>query len=316
MSLTIFSHPDCEAHNMGEGHPEQPSRVRQLGRFLVDLSPQAKVVFCEAPRADIEQLKVTHTADYIDDLVTRDAKLQARLSLGEPSPCDQLDPDTLMMAQSWKAALRAAGAAVAAVDQVMSASGERAFAMVRPPGHHALKDAAMGFCILGNVAIAAHHAINRYGLERIAIVDFDVHHGNGTEDIVQGDSRIRLYSSYQKNFYPFPNKAAAQANVIHTPIAAGTAGDAYRQSVAFWFDDLHQFKPQLIIVSAGFDAHTDDPLAQLCLNESDYTWITLELVKLADQYAEGRLVSMLEGGYNLEALSGSVSAHLDALLIK
>lgn len=315
MSLTIFSHVDCEEHNMGAGHPEQPNRVRQIESLRRALAKSSQVQFLDAPLIDIEQLKRTHTTEYIDDLVARDARLQSRLATGEPAPSDALDPDTLMMPKTWQAARRAAGAAIAAVDRVMEQKGSRAFAMVRPPGHHALKDHAMGFCILGNVAIAAHYALEQYGLERVAIIDFDVHHGNGTEDIVQGDPRIRLYSSYQKDFYPFPDIDSAQANVMHTPLTAGSKGRDFRRAVASWFDDLHQFKPQLLIVSAGFDAHKEDPLAQLCFDESDYSWITAELVKLADLYAQGRLVSMLEGGYNLDALSASVSAHLEQLLV-
>lgn len=314
MSITLFSHADCEFHNMGDMHPEAPERLGQIRDQLIASGMDRFVAYDQAPLADIEQLKITHTPEYIDYLVEQDRRLAVRAEQGEEIPSVQLDPDTLMMQHSFKAALRAAGAGIAAVDEVFDTPNNRAFCAVRPPGHHALKDAAMGFCILGNVAIAAHHALNNRGLERVAIVDFDVHHGNGTENIVEGDERIRLYSSYQGNFYPFPDKDAARPNVIHTPLAAGTEGEAFREAVSAWLPDIDAFAPQLIIISAGFDAHIEDPLAQLRLRESDYNWITTELIALANKHSGGRIVSMLEGGYNLGALGRSVVAHIKALV--
>jgi len=314
VSITLFSHSDCELHDMGDMHPEAPERVGQIRDQLIASGLDMFVAYDQAPLADIEQLKETHTPAYINHLVEQDRWLALQVEQGAVNPSIQLDPDTLMMQHSFRAALRAAGAGIAAVDEVLDTANKRAFCAVRPPGHHAVKDGAMGFCILGNVAIAAHHALNNRGLKRVVIVDFDVHHGNGTENIVEGDERIRLYSSYQGNFYPYPDKDAAKPNVIHTPLEAGTKGEQFREAVSGWFADIDAFAPELIIISAGFDAHVEDPLAQLRLRESDYNWITTELVKIADRHAAGRIVSMLEGGYNLSALGRSVVAHIKALV--
>lgn len=317
MTLSLFSHPDCELHSMGAMHPESPERLGAIDKHLNGAALMSQVRAKEAPLADIEQLKLTHQPSYIDHLVEKDRWLALRVEQGEANPEEALDPDTSMMPHTWRAALRAAGAGVAAVDEVFSpdsSSNRRAFCAVRPPGHHALKDRAMGFCLLGNVAIAAHHALNNWGVERVAIVDFDVHHGNGTENIVEGDERIRLYSSYQSNYYPFPDKDAAKPNVIHTPLNRGADGAIFRTAVTPWLADIDAFAPQLILISAGFDAHAEDPLAQIRLVEDDYRWITQELVNLANKHCAGRIVSLLEGGYNLSALGRSVVAHVEALL--
>ncbi len=314
MSITIFSHTDCARHDMGDEHPESPRRIGHLCDQLIASGLNMFVVHEQAPLADIEQLKQTHTADYIDELVEKDQLLTERQDEGEDDPGWWLDADTRMVPGSFTAALRAAGAAVAAVDEVLGSGYKRAFCAVRPPGHHAEKDGAMGFCILSNVVIAAHHALNHHGLERVVIIDFDVHHGNGTEDIVQGDERIRFYSSYQSNFYPFPDKDNAMANITHTPLPAGAKGEEFRLAVSSWLTDIDAFQPQLIIISAGFDAHAEDPLGQLRLREDDYAWITAEMAKLANKHAERRVVSMLEGGYNLSALGRSVAAHIKALV--
>ncbi len=318
MTLTVFTHTDFELHNMGDGHPESPLRLASIRQSLEAL-PSDELIFNDsAPVADIEQLKQTHQAAYIDNLVEKDGWLVLRVKEGEVDPEVQLDPDTAMMQHTWIAARRAAGAGIAAVDRVLDEKAKgnksRAFCAVRPPGHHALRDGAMGFCVLGNIAIAAHHALNNWGLKRVVIVDFDVHHGNGTENIVEGDERIRLYSSYQANYYPFPDISAAKPNVIHTPLQRGSDGAVFREALTPWFADIDAFAPELILVSAGFDAHAEDPLAQIKLHESDYTWITEELVKLADKHCGGRIVSMLEGGYNLSALGRSVVAHIKALI--
>lgn len=313
MTLAIYMHPDCELHNMGEGHPESPDRLRAIKRYLQQSGLDSLIATEEVPLAPVEQIRQTHRSYYIDNLLEKDAWLAMRVAQGEQQPEAQLDPDTTLMRYSLQAALRAAGAGIAAVDRVLTGSVDRLFCAVRPPGHHALLDGAMGFCILGNVAIAAQHALSKYGLERVVIVDFDVHHGNGTENIVEGDERIRLYSSYQGNYYPFPDKDAAKPNVIHTPLPRGTTGAAFREAVSGWFSDIEAFAPELILISAGFDAHKEDPLAQIMLDETDYRWITTELVRLANRYCKGRLISMLEGGYNLDALGRSVVAHLEAL---
>jgi len=314
MTLSIYMHPDCELHTMGEQHPESPQRLRAIREHLGKAGLAELISPAETSLATIDQIQQTHREYYIDTLLEKEVWLKQRLEQGEINPEVQLDPDTLLMEHSWRAALRAAGSGIAAVDAVMQKEQMRVFCAVRPPGHHAVLDGAMGFCILNNIAIAAHHAINRHGLDRVVIVDFDVHHGNGTENIVEGDERIRLYSSYQSNHYPFPDKDAAKPNVIHTPLPRGAEGSLFREATAAWLEDIESFQPQLILISAGFDAHREDPLAQLNLDESDYRWISEELVKLANRHTQGRIVSMLEGGYNLSALGRSVVAHLQALL--
>lgn len=317
MALTVFTHPDFELHDMGDGHPESPLRLASIRQSLAGMASDELLFDDSAPFADIEQLKQTHQAAYIDNLVEKDGWLALRVKEGEVNPEVQLDPDTAMMQHTWTAARRAAGAGIAAVNRVLDEAADsdrRAFCAVRPPGHHALRDGAMGFCVLGNIAIAAHHALNNRGLKRVVIVDFDVHHGNGTENIVEGDERIRFYSSYQANYYPFPDISAAKLNVIHTPLQRGSDGTVFREAVTPWFTDIDAYAPELILISAGFDAHTDDPLAQIKLREADYQWITEELVKLADKHCDGRIVSMLEGGYDLSALGTSVVAHVKALI--
>ena len=313
MALTLFTHTDFELHNMGDNHPESPQRLASIRQSLEAFAIDEIELNDKAPLAEIEQLKQTHQSAYIDNLVEKDGWLALRVKEGEVNPEVQLDPDTAMMQHTWKAARRAAGAGIAAVDAVLDTNNRRAFCAVRPPGHHALRDGAMGFCVLGNIAIAAHHALNQRGLKSVVIVDFDVHHGNGTENIVEGDERIRLYSSYQANYYPFPDISSAKPNVIHTPLERGSDGLVFRDAVISWFADIDAFAPELILISAGFDAHADDPLAQIKLREDDYNWITAELVQLADKHCQGRIVSMLEGGYDLSALGRSVVAHIKAL---
>jgi len=313
MALTLFTHTDFELHNMGDNHPESPQRLASIRQSLEAFAIDEIELNDKAPLAEIEQLKQTHQSAYIDNLVEKDGWLALRVKEGEVNPEVQLDPDTAMMQHTWKAARRAAGAGIAAVDAVLDTNNRRAFCAVRPPGHHALRDGAMGFCVLGNIAIAAHHALNQRGLKSVVIVDFDVHHGNGTENIVEGDERIRLYSSYQANYYPFPDISSAKPNVIHTPLERGSDGRVFRDAVISWFADIDAFAPELILISAGFDAHADDPLAQIKLREDDYNWITAELVQLADKHCQGRIVSMLEGGYDLSALGRSVVAHIKAL---
>jgi len=313
MALTLFTHTDFELHNMGDSHPESPQRLSSIRQSLEAFAIDEIELNDKAPLAEIEQLKQTHQSAYIDNLVEKDGWLALRVKEGEVNPEVQLDPDTAMMQHTWKAARRAAGAGIAAVDAVLDTNNRRAFCAVRPPGHHALRDGAMGFCVLGNIAIAAHHALNQRGLKSVVIVDFDVHHGNGTENIVEGDERIRLYSSYQANYYPFPDISSAKPNVIHTPLERGSDGRVFRDAVISWFADIDAFAPELILISAGFDAHADDPLAQIKLREDDYNWITAELVQLADKHCQGRIVSMLEGGYDLSALGRSVVAHIKAL---
>ena len=305
MTLGIISNAGCRLHEMGASHPEQPARLDAIEDQLVDSGLEALVSRYEAPKVTREQLLAAHDARYIEQVY----------QLAPKEGMVWLDGDTAMNPHSLAAAEYAAGAAVMGVDLVMQGEVEHVFCAVRPPGHHAVKRSAMGFCIFSNVAIAAYHAINNWQLERVAIVDFDVHHGNGTEDIVSGDDRILFCSSFQHPFYPGTGADTHVPNVVNMPLSAGTDGATFREVMTqLCLPRVQQFAPQLILVSAGFDAHRDDHLAMLNLVEEDYTWITRELVQLAGLSAQGRIVSCLEGGYNLQALASSVEAHLRAML--
>ncbi len=302
--LKIFTHPACALHDMGAGHPEQPARVVEVMNALrvADLARDDNTE--SAPQASIEQLMRVHPRDYVD-FVHFTSPERGRA---------QLDPDTAMNPHSLSAALHAAGAGVAAIDWVLAGDDRRAFCVVRPPGHHALPESAMGFCIFANVAIAAHHAIAAYGVERVAIVDFDVHHGNGTEACVGGDARIRLYSTFQHPYYPHSGVPASAENVVNIPLAWGSGSEEVRSAFSGrLLPDLADFAPQVLLISAGFDAHRDDPLAGLNFVEDDYAWMTEKLVAQANASANGRMVAMLEGGYNLQALARSAVAHVSEL---
>ncbi|MFZ9039233.1 MAG: histone deacetylase family protein [Gammaproteobacteria bacterium] len=305
MTLGIISNATCRLHEMGASHPEQPARLDAIEERLVDSGLDAEISRHEAPKVAREQLLAAHDPRYIE-LVYEVAPEEGMV---------WLDGDTAMNPHSLAAAEYAAGAAVTGVDLVMQGEVRQVFCAVRPPGHHAVKRGAMGFCIFSNVAIAAYHAINHWQLERVAIVDFDVHHGNGTEDIVSGDDRILFCSSFQHPFYPGTGADTHVPNIVNMPLSAGTDGAGFRKVMTErCLPRVQQFAPQLILISAGFDAHRDDHLAMLNLVEDDYAWITRELVQLAAQSAEGRIVSCLEGGYNLQALASSVEVHLQAML--
>ena len=305
MTLGIISNTRCKLHEMGVSHPEQPARLDAIEDQLAESGLEALVSRYKAPKVTREQLLAAHDARYIE-LVYEVAPEEGMI---------WLDGDTAMNPHSLAAAEYAAGAAVMGVDLVMQGEVGQVFCPVRPPGHHAVKRGAMGFCIFSNVAIAAYHAINRWQLERVAIVDFDVHHGNGTEDIVSGDDRILLCSSFQHPFYPGTGADSNVPNILNMPLPAGTDGASFRKVMKeLCLPRVQQFAPQLILISAGFDAHRDDHLAMLNLVEDDYAWITGELMQLAALSAEGRIVSCLEGGYNLQALASSVEAHLRAML--
>ena len=305
MTLGIISNGDCRLHEMGASHPEQPARLDAIEEQLAASGLQDSVSRYQAPPVTREQLDAAHDPRYIE-LVYENAPQEGMV---------WLDGDTAMNPHSLPAAEYAAGAAVMGVDLVMKGDANQVFCPVRPPGHHAVRRGAMGFCIFSNVAIAAYHAINHWNLERVAIVDFDVHHGNGTEDIVSGDERILFCSSFQHPFYPGTGADTDVPNIINMPLPAGSDGAAFRK---VWQEQclprVESFAPQLILVSAGFDAHRADQLAMLQLVEEDYSWITRELVRLAGLSADGRIVSCLEGGYNLQALASSVESHLRVLL--
>lgn len=304
--MRVYTHPACLDHDPGAGHAESPARLRAVLRALDD--PRfAGCERSEAPRASRGQLLRVHAATHLDHVFSR-APVAGNI---------QLDPDTLMSPGSLEAALRAAGAACAAVDAVCTGDALRAFCAVRPPGHHATRDAVMGFCLFNNVAVAAAHALAAHGLQRVAVIDFDVHHGNGTQDIFWHDPRVLYASSHQMPLYPGTGAASecGDGNIANAPLPPGAGSAEFRAAWgALLLPAIDRFQPQLVLISAGFDAHASDPLAQLRLATDDYTWITRRLVELADRHAGGAIVSALEGGYDLVALAECTSAHVAALM--
>jgi len=308
MTTAFYSHLDCRRHDMGRGHPECPQRLDAIDDYLLANGLGDALERREAPLVALSDLALAHSSGYVAEL--RDLLDQVNIS-GQPCA---LDPDTIASPGSLQAVMRAAGAAVAATDAVIDGTVENAFCSVRPPGHHATRASAMGFCFFNNVAVAARHALDVRGLERVAIVDFDVHHGNGTEDIVANDERVLMVSIFQHPLYPYSGGVPKGTNMVNLAIAPYTRGPAVRELIeANWLPRLEVFRPQMIFVSAGFDAHRDDDLGQLGLVEADYTWMTEQIKAVADRHANGRIVSCLEGGYNLGALARSVAAHLRVL---
>ena len=308
-----FSHRDCRQHEMGPGHPECPQRLDVIEDRLLACNMADALDRREAPLASTADIELAHRHTYVASLRGLTQGLREEIAAGGPTHA-QVDPDTSINLHTWDAALRAAGAAVAATDAVMAGEMDNAFCAVRPPGHHACRDQAMGFCFFNNVAIAALHALQRHGLQRVAIVDFDVHHGNGTEDIVAGDGRILMVSFYQHPFYPPGGARSDASNLVNLPVPAYTKGEAVRALIeAHWLPRLEAFAPQMIFISAGFDAHRDDDMGHMGLLENDYAWITRRIKDVAQRHAQGRIVSCLEGGYNLLALARSVEAHVRVL---
>lgn len=308
MSTAYYTHTDCRLHDMGEDHPECPRRLDAINDQLLSSGLDMALMRMDAPLATLDQLERAHSAGYVTRL--RDFLEQLQAS-GESR---HLDPDTVACPATWQAALRAAGAAVAATEAVVRGEVANAFCAVRPPGHHATRDETMGFCFFNNVAIAARHALDVLGLRRVAIVDFDVHHGNGTEDIIAGDDRVLMASFFQHPLYPNSGAVPKGTNMVNVPIPPYTRGMEIREIIeAMWMPRLEEFRPQMIFISAGFDAHREDDLGQLGLVEADYEWITRRLKDLADRHCKGRIVSCLEGGYALSALGRSVVAHLRVL---
>ena len=292
---------------MGAYHPEQPERLHAIRDRLIASGMEMLVTHYDAPEATIEQLVRVHDPDYVRMVFDNAPKADDVLTW--------LDGDTAMCKGTLPAALRSAGAAILGVDLVMSDKHHAAFCCVRPPGHHAERDRAMGFCFFNNVAVAAAHAIAVHGLERIAIVDFDVHHGNGTEDIFIGDERVLFCSSFQHPFYPGTGADTKAPNIVNVPLPRGTAGAEFKAAVEHaWLPRIDAFAPQLIVISAGFDGHAEDDMANFNLREPDFAWITRTLHELAVKHSRERVVSCLEGGYNLSALGRSVSTHVDELI--
>jgi acetoin utilization deacetylase AcuC-like enzyme len=308
MTTAFYSHDECRMHDMGDGHPECSARLDAIQDHLIATGLDAALTMVEAPLVNWDDVSRAHSPAYVRSM---GALLEA---LARDERHSTIDPDTSACPATWRAVQRAAGAAVAATDAVMLGRARNAFCAVRPPGHHATRDAAMGFCFFNNVAIAARHALDVHGLQRVAIVDFDVHHGNGTEDMVAGDDRIVMVGVFQHPLYPYSGTEPKGNNIHNTPIPAYARGDAVRRAVQDdWLPRLEAFAPQMIFVSAGFDAHREDELGQLGLIEADYAWITKRIVEVADRHAQGRIVSCLEGGYALGALARSVAAHLRVL---
>lgn len=305
MAVALISHPDCLLHDMGVLHPESPARLRAISAQLIAAGLNDVLRHYQAPAASRAQLERVHDADYVD-AIFKTAPQRGLIAL---------DPDTAMNPHTLSAALHAAGAAVHAVDLVLRGEETSAFCSVRPPGHHAERERAMGFCFFNNVAVGAAHALAAHDVERVAILDFDVHHGNGTENIFADDPRVMLCSTFQHPFYPHSGMAPARQHIINTPMTAGAGGAEFRRIVETrWIPALHDFKPQLVMFSAGFDAHRDDELAQLLFDDADYFWVTAQAGEIADRYARGRMVSMLEGGYDTDALGRCAVAHVRALL--
>lgn len=307
MSLLIISHPDCLLHEADSDHPERPDRCRVIEAAWEKTSFPCPVIKSEAPLATREQLLAAHEARHIDHIFSS-APMEGVI---------WLDADTWMNPHTLQAALRAAGAGIFAVDQIMSGEAQAAFCNIRPPGHHAERDKAMGFCLFNNVAVAVRHALNTYQLKRAAIIDFDVHHGNGTQHIFQEDERVLLCSSFEHPFYPGYQPEMDNDHILNVPLPAGTTGEGFRQRVAAaWFDKIAAFQPEFIFFSAGFDAHLRDPLAYLELTKEDYVWLTREIAAMARQHSGGRMVSMLEGGYDLGVLAECVPAHVQAMVMR
>jgi acetoin utilization deacetylase AcuC-like enzyme len=303
-STAFITHRDCHLHDVGSYHPESPDRLSAISDHLIAQGIDHYFVHYDAPLATFEQLMRVHSAAHLEHLKRSSPDLGVV----------HIDPDTAMNPHTWHAALRAAGAGVMAVDLVMAGEVQNAFCAVRPPGHHAERSNAMGFCFFNNIAVAAKHALKVHGLTRVAIIDFDVHHGNGTEECFRNDMQVLMVSTFQHPFYPYSGTEHPAPNMVNIPLPGGTGGDEFCQVVNdLWLPRLREFKPEMIFISAGFDAHYEDDLGGLKLLEKDFAWVTEQIKQIADETAQGRIVSILEGGYVLSALARSVSAHIKVL---
>lgn len=308
MLPAYITHHDCLKHDMGNQHPESPERLGAVNDQLLIKGLLDYMQHMDAPLATQEQLCRAHAEEYVRDFA----------QIGANVPEDgyiQIDPDTRINAYSYRAALRAAGAAVMATDMVLSGKAPVAFCNIRPPGHHAERTTAGGFCFFNNVAIGIRHAIDVYGLTRVALVDFDVHHGNGSEDILAGDSRVLMCSSFEKDLYPFCGDIPKGDNMINVSLPTRSGSSAFREAIAtHWLPALDAFQPQILFISAGFDGHREDDMGNLGLVEADFAWVTQQCVDIANKYAQGRIVSCLEGGYELSPLGRSAAAHVRVLI--
>jgi acetoin utilization deacetylase AcuC-like enzyme len=307
MSTLLLSHPACLDHLTPPGHPERPDRLRAIEQALED-ERFHMLAREQAPRAPLEIVALAHPMEYVE-------------AIRNASPAEgmvQIDADTSMSPGSFEAALRGAGGAMRAVDEVMNQKAANAFVAIRPPGHHAEVARPMGFCLFNNAAIAVRYAQNRYQVERVSIVDFDVHHGNGSQAIFWSDKTVMYCSTHEMPLYPGTGAISERGehnNIVNAPLSAGDGGDVFREAFeSVILPRLREFKPDILVISAGFDAHTRDPLANLNLVEADYAWVTKKLMEIADTSAQGRIVSLLEGGYDLQGLARSVAAHVTALM--
>ncbi len=300
----FISHPDCLKHEMGAHHPECPERLSAIHDHLLIQGLLDNFEQLSAPLATEEQLERAHSALHVREII----------AAAPTSGYIMLDPDTCLNPYTVSAALRAAGAAVLATDLVLQGHAPSAFCAIRPPGHHATRDQAMGFCFFNNIAVGIRHALEAHALERVALVDFDVHHGNGSEDIFYDDERVLMCSTFELDLYPFSGQHPRGSNMVNMGLPKRSGSAAFRQAVEqHWLPALHHFKPQMLFISAGFDAHREDELGNLALTENDFEWVTQQLRGLALEYGQGRIVSCLEGGYALSALARSVAAHCRAL---
>jgi len=303
MSTAYISHPDFMKHEMGRHHPECPERIAAIEDQLIQSRLDAHLKRIDPPLASEADITRVHSEDHLAFVKSK----------APSSGYAMIDGDTIMNPATWTVSLRAAGAAMAAVDAVMQGEVNNAFCAIRPPGHHAEPHRSMGFCVFNNVAIATRYAIEKYDLDRVAVIDFDVHHGNGTEAAFINDPHVLMCSFFQHPFYPYSGLDGGD-NMVNVPLPATTNGKIVRDMISkTWIPRLDEFKPQLIIISAGFDAHREDDLGQMGLVEDDYVWMTKQLMEVANRYCDGKIVSCLEGGYNLSALGRSVAAHLKTL---
>lgn len=307
MRTAYITHSDFIKHDMGEGHPEEPNRLHAIQDQLKHKQLWDLLEHVNAPVVDKTALLRVHSQQHIDYIFNNSPQ--------SGQPLFQTDPDTFMNEHSLSAALKAAGACTKAVDLIMSKQIDNAFCAVRPPGHHAERARSLGFCFFNNIAVAAAHALEKYKLDRVAIVDFDVHHGNGTEDIFEADDRVLFCSTYEHPLFPFSDHPSIPGRIINNPLKPGTTGTEFRAVVQQnWLPALHAFKPQFIFISAGFDAHVEDPLATLRFRDEDFAWVTQKIMDIARQFSSNRIVSTLEGGYALKALGRSATQHIRALM--
>jgi acetoin utilization deacetylase AcuC-like enzyme len=305
MLSAYISHDDCSLHEMGSFHPEAPDRLAAIKDHLLIKGLLDYMQPHDAPLATEEQLARAHAVPYIRQLAAQ----------APASGYAQIDPDTSMNPHSHQAALRAAGAAVLATDLVLGGEAPTAFCCVRPPGHHAERATAGGFCFFNNVAVGIRHALDVHGLERVALIDFDVHHGNGSEDILHDDPRVLMCSTFEQDLYPFCGSHPRGPHMVNIGLPARSGGETFRAAVeSYWIPALEAFKPQMLFVSAGFDGHREDDMSTLALVEADYEWVTQQIMQIAQWHAQGRVVSCLEGGYDLSALARSVAAHVKVLI--